>query len=301
MSLFNKFSDLQQQAEQCRLQRSAARQSIESLRAAQAALQQTATSERQLTASNTKKASRLHAQLTRSSASSSNGSEAAGGGRRLFAEDDDETADRNLTLELEEAEKDYTAAVTAHENTKRQLEQWKAWKVDQLQQQQQPDFRHQCCEWRLQAAAAGLSHATTVAALKAVEASPEELEGLEEESEAMDVTTAVNENDDPSTWILSEDDYELREAVEAYQKSRQQHALAVTELDTWKIKQAALQTKRQSRQDRKEQLQAQLQRLYKGCNDLQSETAQLKLLTEEDVVLAATYRTSASFGVYCFV
>ena len=195
-------------------------------------------------------------------------------------------------LELEEAEKNYSLAVMAHENSKRQLEQWKAWKVDQLQQQQQPDFRRQCCEWRLQAAAAGLSQAVAVAALKAMEAEPPDLEGLEEGSASWDSAVAINENDDPATWVLGDDCHDLKGAVEQCLKSRQDLALAVTELETWKIKQLALEAKRQVRLDRQEQLRNQLRRLTKDCTDLQNETAQLTLLTEEDLVLAATYRSS---------
>jgi len=295
MSLWSKFSDLQQQAEQCRQQRGAARHTMDRVRAEMEQLQQTVASEKRVTAAAIQKAETLHAQLQATSpngdtsGSSRRGapSLSGGGGSRLVIAEEEPS----LTLQLDQAEQVYSTAVMAHETAKRKLEQWKAWKVDQLLMLQQPDFRHQCYQWRLQAAAAGLSHAVTVAALKALEASPENMEGLEEET-AADAMDDYDENSDPTTWSIPDDDFELREAVEEYQKIQTQRATAVAELDSWKAKQTALQTKCRGRLERREQLQTQLQSLAKECGDLQSETAQLKSLTEDDLVLAATYRTS---------
>ena len=285
MSLWNKFSDLQQQAEHCRQQRSSARQSMDVLRASVEKIQQTVVSERQLTNENKEKASRLHEQLTCTKRRLDDG------GRVLFPDDDDKKHP-SLILELEETEKRYSEAVTACENSKHQLEQWKSWKVDQLQQQKQSNFRHQCCEWRLQAAAAGLSHAVAVAARKAAGATSEDVEELEVESNLSDAAAEINENDDPTSWILGNDDHELKDAMEEYSNSRRLHDSTVTKLEVWKTKHAALEAKRQNRLDRQEQLNKQLQRLSNDCTNLQNETSQMKLLIEEDSVLAATYRTS---------
>jgi len=295
MSLWSKFSDLQQQAEQCRQQRGAARHTMDRVRAEMEQLQQTAASEQRVTAAAILKAEKLHAQLLQATTSPNDGSAGGKSSRLVVIAEEEEPS---LMLQLDQTEEAYSTAVMAHETAKRKLEQWKAWKVDQLLMLQQPDFRHQCYQWRLQAAAAGLSHAVTVAALKALEASPEHMDGLEEET-AADAMDDYDENSDPTIWSIPDDDFELREAVEEYQKIQTQRATAVAELDSWKAKQTALQTKCRGRLERREQLQTQLQSLAKECGDLQSETAQLKSLTEDDLVLAATYRTSEYYKYHC--
>ena len=222
----------------------------------------------------------------------------------------DATTTPTLTQQLRQSDQAYSQASTAHEHAQRQLDQWKAWKVDQLQQPQQHSpndhsFWQQCCTWRLQAVTLGLSQdVVTKAAIQAAVGSRchQHLGGLleleknsEKEENSLDSYPLPHWNeDDPATWILSEDDndddYELQEAVTLYRTRQQQHAEAVTALETWKTKHNALQNNCQTSRDRRDQLQAQCQRLSKDGDNLRQETAQLELLTEEDTVLANTYR-----------
>jgi len=309
MSLWNKFSDLQQQAEQCRHQRGRARQAREQLEAELQQLVQTTARERQAAANANRQARARHVAL----AGKGGGDSCA---RLRLDEEDlqrggrDATTTPTLTQQLRQSDQAYSQALTAHEHAQRQLDQWKAWKVDQLQQPQQHSpndhsFWQQCCTWRLQAVTLGLPQdVVTKAAIQAAVGSRchEHLGGLlelekklEKEDNSWDPYPLPHWNeDDPATWILPEDDhdddYELQEAVKLYRIRQQQHAEAVAALETWKTKHTALQNNCQTSRDRRDQLQAQCQRLSKDGDNLRQETAQLELLTEEDTVLANTYR-----------
>jgi chromosome segregation ATPase len=103
-----------------------------------------------------------------------------------------------------------------------------------------------------------------------------------------------NERDesDPTTWSLADDDYELSDIVADYHAHRQARNDAALELDDWKSRHAIASTERDNRLERARQLEEQLARIHSDCEELQSKTAEIRHLIEEDHALARTYRTS---------
>jgi chromosome segregation ATPase len=102
----------------------------------------------------------------------------------------------------------------------------------------------------------------------------------------------TNEND-PSTWKLCQDkDLELYNAVEGYNQLRENYTMTLKEMQQIQSNYDMLHKKVQDRNQRKEQLQAQLRRIQSDCTTIESEIEQCKQLTLEDEALAHTYRSS---------
>ena len=96
---------------------------------------------------------------------------------------------------------------------------------------------------------------------------------------------------DPTTWVIDDDDDddELREGVADYKQSLLARKDVVAELNLWKTKQEALQTKIRSILERSQQLEVQLSRIASDCADLQSGAAELLQLTLEYVALTHAF------------
>lgn len=301
MSLWQKFSDLQGSAEQCRSAARVTRAKCDRIQSTIESLLQTQQHERSGSDQALEQVAKFRARLSgtaaaAAAAAASSNAPFAGVASSDDADDNDDLEKApSLQEQLDRAEADYNVAVTAHHQAVQKELLCKATRQEQIQQalEQSHSFQLQCQQWQLQAT--GLETAVTMAALNAAGKGDEAaaLEGLTpaEEPTFIAEEDAFDEND-PTTWVVADDDDELQDAVADYKQSLLAQQDAMTKLNVWKTKQAALQAKRRNSLERSQQLEVQLSRIASDCVDLQSEAAELQHLTLEDVALAQAYRSS---------
>lgn len=316
MNLWQKFSDLQSAAESCRKQRAASNAKLASLRKAMEHLTEVSKREQEQIVQAEMKTSTFRRLIhplededeeDDASNQEANVEPASLTQDSVQQENNDDimttTDGPTLSEQLEAVENDYMEAVRAHEIAQRQLENWKQWKVDQLESArlQSKDFQSNAQNYKLQALSlgildahivAGIESAVAVGVLDETQRFPSSMEPFANQTTDRTNSNSNDDDTDPLTWIIPQSDLELQDAVEKYKTQFDSHAQVAKELESWRAKQTKLNQKYQRRVDRAQQLELQLQRLSKDTEEIRGEILQLQQLTEEDTVLARTYQKS---------
>jgi hypothetical protein len=279
MSLLRKHSELQTVMDNCRADTRRAQNELQRLQASTESLRDKQQRERTATKREQQKLEELRMHLNGDGYIASEGKQVT----------------MTLQMRLDQAEVTYAAAVASHHQAEQASLRWKAYKQEQIQLaiESSRKFRMQCQQMQVQVASIE-SALITVAALRAA--------GKVQEAASLEMSCAnpprarVEENErdesDPTTWSLADDDYELSDIVADYHAHRQARNDAALELDDWKSRHVIASTERDNRLERARQLGEQLARIHSDCADLQSKTAEIRHLIEEDHALARTYRTS---------
>lgn len=335
MSLWQKYSDLQQEAERCRAEARSVRAKVDGLKQQMECLQQQQDRDASATVDAVQLTRTLRRQYTGepppAQGSAVDDEPAATDANRSsnalwIPEAGSSDGGRVLSLraQWDAVETAYAAAVADGDRAVQAHALARAMRDEQRQERvaESRAFRQvQCPQWRLAAANVGLeSGAFVTAALQSahvaaaasdvicdtdgVSAVRQMITDDEEEASccwmAVDTEEDAWDVNDPATWVIPDDDDELKEAVAAYKESTKARQAAAAELrDVWKPKEAALRENCRNREERTQQLQQQLARIDKDCSDLSSQLSQLQQLTVEDVALAQMYRTSEYCCMVC--
>ena len=94
-----------------------------------------------------------------------------------------------------------------------------------------------------------------------------------------------------------EKDFELHRTVQRYTQQRHKCDMAQKEMERLQTKYDAFLSKQLDRDQRKLNLQSQLQRIQNDCATIESEIDQCQQLISEDEALAQTYQSSKSEDV----
>lgn len=107
-----------------------------------------------------------------------------------------------------------------------------------------------------------------------------------------------SDDNDPLNWkVDQEKDFELHRTVQRYTQQRHKCDMAQKEMEQLQTKYDAFLSKQLDRDQRKLNLQSQLQRIQNDCAMIESEIDQCQQLISEDEALAQTYQSSKSEDV----
>jgi hypothetical protein len=277
MSLLRKHSELQTAMDKCRADTRRAQNELQRLQSSTESLREMQQQERTATKREQQRLEELRMYLSGDGIVSS----------------EEKQVTMTVQMQLDQAEVRHAAAVASHHQAEQASLRWKAYKQDQIQLaiESSRKFRMQCQQEQVQVA-------LIEPALIAVAASC-----------ANPVTSArVEENErdesDPTTWSLADNDFELSDIVADYRAHRRARDDAALKLDDWKSRHAIATTEHDNRLERARQLEEQLARIHSDCNELQSKTAGVRHLIQDDQALATTYRTSefsVTFSSFCLL
>jgi hypothetical protein len=157
--------------------------------------------------------------------------------------------------------------------------------------EQSREFRSNCKRMRLRASALGLDHAS-IRAFSIVN----DMDGfIYDELDHPPALTDVDEEDaegDPGGWVVEDDDEEMQGHLLLYRNQQQAFETATQHFEECKTRKENELHKASSRKDRKDKLQAQVDKIQKVNMDLEAEILEQESLAQEIKLMRDSYAKS---------
>lgn len=151
------------------------------------------------------------------------------------------------------------------------------------------EFRSNCKRMRLRASALGLDHAS-IRAFSVVKG----MDGRVYDELDHSMPDLANEDSqdlqgDPDAWYIDRDDQDMKDQIALYNQKKQVFEDAKLNFESFKIRKEAAMEKVVGRENRKEKLQAQVDKIQKESADLEAQIQEQEFLTQETNLMAENY------------
>jgi predicted nucleic acid-binding Zn-ribbon protein len=164
--------------------------------------------------------------------------------------------------------------------------------------EQSREFRSNCKRMRLRASSLGLDHAS-IRAFSIVN----DMDGFIYDQ--LDHPPALAEEEDtedgdPADWVAEDDDEEMQGFLLLYRQEQQAFEIATQHFEKCRARKETEMHKASSRKDRKDKLQAQVDKIQKVNSDLEAEIQEQESLAQEIKLMRDNYAKSESqlFAIY---
>lgn len=188
------------------------------------------------------------------------------------------------------ANAEYSSAVKAKNDAQLSLEQWKAWKQEEMESNMayERSFRLQCEQWKLRAMAVGLDNAIVEAAVFSKDPTIANLNSLTSAN-----ITSTQLGNDPLLWDISNDDEELTVAVERYRNQINERNSIEKTVEENRSTLQTIVDKQIASDHRSADFQKRLEAILGESKGLQASLAEVEELILHEEALVGTYSKSA--------
>jgi hypothetical protein len=159
--------------------------------------------------------------------------------------------------------------------------------------EQSREFRSNCKRMRLRASSLGLDHAS-IRAFSIVNDMDGFIYDQLDHPPALMADEEDTDDGDPGDWVAEDDDEEMQGLLLLYRKEQQAFEVATQHFDKFKTRKETEMHKASSRKDRKDKLQAQVDKIQKVNLDLEAEIQEQESLAQEIKLMRDNYAKSKS-------
>lgn len=188
-----------------------------------------------------------------------------------------ETEEKMVLLQKQyhdEIQPAYASALLGKRSREIKLSQWKEYKASALQLflDRSAKFRSNCKQLQITSEALGLGRAQIQSWMYVNECDQgDESPGMDFDQSNERVHQIRSSEDDPFLWNISQGDYELLELLEEYKRTLSDYEIFHKDLDVLKSRKKECLERESTLRERATLMQKQLNRILKDCDDLESQ------------------------------